>query len=439
MLDTGDAYLKNLEDAANAPARRADGGDHARRARRHRLGRRERRPRRPAAAAGAARAPRGRRRGCRCSRRTSPTPRGRAPSRAGSSARPAATASGSSGSPGPRPGPSRRRGPARRSPRRTRSRPRAAPSPSCAAPARLVVALSQLGLEEDARLAREVPGIDVILGGHSRALTPVPRVEGATLIVHAGAKGMRLGRLALEIAPGAAGPWVSRPDAQGRRAEGLRLEHRAARRRHPRPPGRSPRCSSATARSCARATSPSRRPRPRRRPPPSRRTSARRPAAPATRRSCASGRPAGTRAPWRRSTRKRQELNPECVRCHVTAFGEPGGYLPGAARRDRPRERPVRGLPRLRARAPGQGEDPRQRPRGGLPPLPHRGEQPDLRVRALPEEARRPRRSATSPAAPPPRPHPGRRPPPPCERGAGGIESRSQAPKPPRSPFARGG
>jgi hypothetical protein len=28
--------------------------------------------------------------------------------------------------------------------------------------------------------------------------------------------------------------------------------------------------------------------------------------------------------------RKRQELNPECIRCHVTAYGEVGGYRIGA-------------------------------------------------------------------------------------------------------------
>ena len=28
--------------------------------------------------------------------------------------------------------------------------------------------------------------------------------------------------------------------------------------------------------------------------------------------------------------RKRQELNPECVRCHVTGYGDSGGYRLGA-------------------------------------------------------------------------------------------------------------
>jgi len=195
---------------------------------------------------------------------------------------------------------------------------------------RLVIALSQLGLEEDARLAREVPGIDVILGGHTRALTPVPRIEGSTLILHAGAKGMRLGRLAIEVAPGREGPWVARAVARGaeprvydwslvqldgaipdhpalaalleRHREELRARHLAEQAAAPAPP---------------------------------------RPASPpyVGAQACGACHPEELRQ-WSVSgharalaslARKRQEVNPECVRCHVTAFGEPGGYVPGRA------------------------------------------------------------------------------------------------------------
>ncbi|MHB8837116.1 MAG: bifunctional UDP-sugar hydrolase/5'-nucleotidase, partial [Candidatus Methylomirabilia bacterium] len=79
----------------------------------------------------------------------------------------------------------------------------------------LVIALSQLGLEGDVRLAREVPGIDIILGGFTRQITPQPRSEGTTLILHSGAKGMQLGRLGLQIIPGRAGAWTARADARG--------------------------------------------------------------------------------------------------------------------------------------------------------------------------------------------------------------------------------
>lgn len=193
---------------------------------------------------------------------------------------------------------------------------------------RLVIALSQLGLEEDARLARGVPGIDVILGGHSRALTPVPRIEGSTLIVHAGAKGMRLGRLAVEISPGKDGPWVTRAVAKDgvpriydwslvqldaaipdnpalarlleRHREELRARNLAQQEAAPPPPPPSnpPYVGAAACRAChpeeARQWSQS-----------------------------------GHAHAMAALARKRQDLNPECVRCHVTAFGEPGGYLPG--------------------------------------------------------------------------------------------------------------
>jgi hypothetical protein len=193
---------------------------------------------------------------------------------------------------------------------------------------RLVIALSQLGLEEDARLAREVAGIDVILGGHTRALTPVPRIEGSTLILHAGAKGMRLGRLELEVAPGREGPWVARDAARGgeprvyawtlvqldggipdhpalatlleRHREELRARHLVEQADvPPTPPTANPPYVGAQA--------------------------------------CGACHPEELRQ-WSESgharalaslERKRQDLNPECVRCHVTAFGEPGGYVPG--------------------------------------------------------------------------------------------------------------
>jgi 5'-nucleotidase/UDP-sugar diphosphatase len=67
-----------------------------------------------------------------------------------------------------------------------------------------VVLLSHLGLAADRRLAAEVAGVDVILGGHSHTLVAPPVVvEGPdrpVTIVQAGAFGRWLGRLDLDLA-----------------------------------------------------------------------------------------------------------------------------------------------------------------------------------------------------------------------------------------------
>jgi 5'-nucleotidase / UDP-sugar diphosphatase len=53
--------------------------------------------------------------------------------------------------------------------------------------AHVVVALTHAGVREDRELARQIPGIDIILGGHDHVLIEQPLVEGRTLIVHPGA------------------------------------------------------------------------------------------------------------------------------------------------------------------------------------------------------------------------------------------------------------
>jgi len=193
----------------------------------------------------------------------------------------------------------------------------------------LVVALSQLGLEGDSLLAREVPGIDIILGGFTRQVTPTPRIEGTTMVLQSGAKGMQLGRLGLRVIPGRAGAWTARVEAQGGEARvydwsvvplnttlsdhpalaSLLERHREELR----------------ARNLAeQAVAP---------------TPAPAPLAPAKpayvgAASCGACHPAQLRQ-WAASKhakalasleRKRQELNPECIRCHVTGFGDSGGY-----------------------------------------------------------------------------------------------------------------
>jgi 5'-nucleotidase/UDP-sugar diphosphatase len=68
----------------------------------------------------------------------------------------------------------------------------------------LVVALSHSGITaggtgEDRELAKMVPGIDVIVSGHTHDKLTEPVVEGKTIIVTAGSYGEYLGRLELDV------------------------------------------------------------------------------------------------------------------------------------------------------------------------------------------------------------------------------------------------
>jgi len=65
----------------------------------------------------------------------------------------------------------------------------------------LVVVLSHLGFEEDKKLAQEVKGIDVIVGGHSHTELPGGHKEGDTIIVQAGSQTRFVGDLELDIDP----------------------------------------------------------------------------------------------------------------------------------------------------------------------------------------------------------------------------------------------
>lgn len=65
----------------------------------------------------------------------------------------------------------------------------------------VVVVLSHMGFEEDCKLAKAVPGLDVIVGGHSHTELPHGHQEGDTLIVQAGALTKFVGRATLEIDP----------------------------------------------------------------------------------------------------------------------------------------------------------------------------------------------------------------------------------------------
>lgn len=75
----------------------------------------------------------------------------------------------------------------------------------------LVVALTHLGMEEDVRLAKEVSGIDIIIGGHSHTLLEAGYWVGETLIAQAGMWGANLGVIEVHV-PG------NPPVVTGRRA-----------------------------------------------------------------------------------------------------------------------------------------------------------------------------------------------------------------------------
>ena len=65
----------------------------------------------------------------------------------------------------------------------------------------LVIVLSHLGAAEDEKLAAEVKGIDVIVGGHSHTKMEHARKVGNTIIVQAGSQGKYLGELDLYLNP----------------------------------------------------------------------------------------------------------------------------------------------------------------------------------------------------------------------------------------------
>ncbi|KAA6187704.1 bifunctional metallophosphatase/5'-nucleotidase [Thiohalocapsa marina] len=65
----------------------------------------------------------------------------------------------------------------------------------------LLVVLSHLGVDGDRALARAVPGIDVIIGGHDHLRLTEPLVEAGVPILQAGARGADLGWLSLALTP----------------------------------------------------------------------------------------------------------------------------------------------------------------------------------------------------------------------------------------------
>jgi 5'-nucleotidase/UDP-sugar diphosphatase len=65
----------------------------------------------------------------------------------------------------------------------------------------VIVCLSHSGVDEDRELARAVPDIDVIVGGHSHTALFEPVIQGSTIIVQAGCFAEYLGQLELAYNP----------------------------------------------------------------------------------------------------------------------------------------------------------------------------------------------------------------------------------------------
>ncbi|MGE5588379.1 MAG: bifunctional metallophosphatase/5'-nucleotidase [Clostridia bacterium] len=66
----------------------------------------------------------------------------------------------------------------------------------------VVIALTHIGYEEDKKLAAAVPGIDVIVGGHSHTRLEKPEKVGGTIIVSAGEYAKDLGKLDITVENG---------------------------------------------------------------------------------------------------------------------------------------------------------------------------------------------------------------------------------------------
>lgn len=67
---------------------------------------------------------------------------------------------------------------------------------------RMIIVLSHLGLEADRELAQRVPGIHVIVGGHSHTVINKPVTVGDTIILQAGQYGLYLGIFELRVDTG---------------------------------------------------------------------------------------------------------------------------------------------------------------------------------------------------------------------------------------------
>ena len=66
----------------------------------------------------------------------------------------------------------------------------------------VVIALTHIGIKRDIELAGQVPGFDIILGGHTHTITEEPERVGDTLIFHSGFYGHYVRKLEIEFGAG---------------------------------------------------------------------------------------------------------------------------------------------------------------------------------------------------------------------------------------------
>jgi sulfur-oxidizing protein SoxB len=76
--------------------------------------------------------------------------------------------------------------------------------------AEVIVLLSHNGFDVDRKLASRVPGIDVILTGHTHDALPQPVVVGNTLLIASGSHGKFVSQVDLDVADGAVKGWRHR-------------------------------------------------------------------------------------------------------------------------------------------------------------------------------------------------------------------------------------
>jgi len=74
--------------------------------------------------------------------------------------------------------------------------------PSLRERADVLIALTHIGLSTDRELASGVPGIDLIVGGHTHCALDKPEMVGGTAIVRAGWFGHHIGRVQFEVGGG---------------------------------------------------------------------------------------------------------------------------------------------------------------------------------------------------------------------------------------------